>query len=680
MDHESTNGSSSENGEGTSRQRLSTVQTEQLEAMCQRPNATIRAELSKNLDLDMSQIKFWFQNRRSQDMNDYKRSQTSKIRLEIGQILLENKHMTDVAQQLICPCCGFPPVDCTSSEVDEYSLSMENEELRRELERVSRITSNFTQQKPPTSVNLSGLDVTPTAPVNGPYFDQGTFSSINPTLPLQPVESNVSDITRLMMDIATNAMDELLRIVRNNFWIKSAIGSGDTLIPDIYGMTYPMTHLLNNPNVYVEGTRDSGVVTMNCLQLVEMLLDSSKLMQAFPTIISEAKVIQELSSCSMSGSPDGVLLLMYEVLQPLSPLVLSREFYFLRYCVQIKPRLWVITNVACDLSQENRLISPSDSRKLPSGCLIKEMPNGHSKVIWVEHAEIVEKAPIHPLFNDKVYSGMAFGAARWLASLQRQSERYQYLFAAVTDTSDGCGVASPIGKQSLMRFSSNMLKKFCENIRASPGGYWTTFYDTNDVAIRLKTKGTDGNVLLVVTSIRLPLSSETLFKFFRDGANGLRLLCDAVTNDDVLQEATHIQIGSQPGNFISVFQHHSNETKNKSLVLQENWDDRSGSLVVYTLLELHSMNKILNGEDTWNIQLHPCGIIIIPDGQQENRETSTSEGVRSNSCGSLLTISYQIPLSNVENVNFDDETVATAHNLINGCVERIKVALNLTST
>ncbi|RWW24213.1 hypothetical protein GW17_00011511 [Ensete ventricosum] len=41
------------------------------------------------------------------------------------------------------------------------------------------------------------------------------------------------------------------------------------------------------------------------------------------------------------------------------------------------------------------------------------------QVTWVEHMEIEEKNPIHPLFRDLIDGGMAFGAQRWLATLQR---------------------------------------------------------------------------------------------------------------------------------------------------------------------------------------------------------------------------------------------------------------------
>lgn len=50
------------------------------------------------------------------------------------------------------------------------------------------------------------------------------------------------------------------------------------------------------------------------------------------------------------------------------------------------------------------------------------------QITWVEHAEIEEK-PVHQILSHYIYSGMAFGAQRWLAILQRQCERVASLMA-----------------------------------------------------------------------------------------------------------------------------------------------------------------------------------------------------------------------------------------------------------
>lgn len=50
------------------------------------------------------------------------------------------------------------------------------------------------------------------------------------------------------------------------------------------------------------------------------------------------------------------------------------------------------------------------------------MPNGYSKVTWVEHVEVDDRS-VNEIYKPLVNSGLAFGAKRWLATLDRQCER-----------------------------------------------------------------------------------------------------------------------------------------------------------------------------------------------------------------------------------------------------------------
>ena len=59
-----------------------------------------------------------------------------------------------------------------------------------------------------------------------------------------------------------------------------------------------------------------------------------------------------------------------------SPLVPTRENYFVRYCKHHADGTWAVVDVSLD----NLRPSPiSRSRRRPSGCLIQELPNGYSK-------------------------------------------------------------------------------------------------------------------------------------------------------------------------------------------------------------------------------------------------------------------------------------------------------------
>lgn len=68
---------------------------------------------------------------------------------------------------------------------------------------------------------------------------------------------------------------------------------------------------------------------------------------------------------------------MTSELQVPSPLVPTRESYFVRYCKQHGEGTWAVVDVSLD----NLRPAPAlRCRRRPSGCLIQEMPNGYSKV------------------------------------------------------------------------------------------------------------------------------------------------------------------------------------------------------------------------------------------------------------------------------------------------------------
>lgn len=60
-----------------------------------------------------------------------------------------------------------------------------------------------------------------------------------------------------------------------------------------------------------------------------------------------------------------------------SPLVPTRENYFVRYCKQHSDGSWAVVDVSLDSLRPNPI---SRTRRRPSGCLIQELPNGYSKV------------------------------------------------------------------------------------------------------------------------------------------------------------------------------------------------------------------------------------------------------------------------------------------------------------
>ncbi|KAK8537004.1 hypothetical protein V6N12_043185 [Hibiscus sabdariffa] len=313
-------------------------QIQRLESMfkeCPHPDEKQRLQLSRELGLAPRQIKFWFQNRRTQMKAQHERADNSALRTENDKIRCENIAIREALKNVICPSCGGPPVT-EDSYFDDQKLRMENAQLKEELDRVSSIAAKYigrpiSQLPPVQPVHISSLDFRMANfdgyGVSGPSLDLDLLpgsSSAMPNLPFQPVI--VSDMDKsLMSDIAANAMEEMLRLLQSNepLWIKSTNDGRDVLNLETYERIFPRpnTHF-KSPNVRIEASRDSGVVIMNGLALVDMFMDSNKWVELFPTIVSIAKTI-EVISARMMGTQSGSLQLMYEELQNVREVCLS---------------------------------------------------------------------------------------------------------------------------------------------------------------------------------------------------------------------------------------------------------------------------------------------------------------------------------------------------------------------
>jgi len=77
---------------------------------------------------------------------------------------------------------------------------------------------------------------------------------------------------------------------------------------------------------------------------------------------------------------------MHAELQVLSPLVPVREVNFLRFCKQHAEGLWAVVDVSIDTIRETSG-APTfvNCRRLPSGCVVQDMPNGYSKVKLINY-------------------------------------------------------------------------------------------------------------------------------------------------------------------------------------------------------------------------------------------------------------------------------------------------------
>lgn len=65
--------------------------------------------------------------------------------------------------------------------------------------------------------------------------------------------------------------------------------------------------------------------------------------------------------------------------------------------------------------------------------------NGDIQVTWIENVEVDDRG-VHSLYKQLVSSGHAFGAKRWVATLDRQCERLASAMASNVPTADVGGM------------------------------------------------------------------------------------------------------------------------------------------------------------------------------------------------------------------------------------------------
>lgn len=124
-----------------------------------------------------------------------------------------------------------------------------------------------------------------------------------------------------------------------------------------------------------------------------------------------------------------------------------------------------------------------------------------------------------------------------------------------------------------------------------------------------------------------------------------------------------------------------NTSQNNMLILQESCIDSSGSLVVYSPVDLQSINIAMSGEDTTYIPLLPSGFTISADGRKEASMDNGIMGEGGRGAGSLVTVVFQILVSSLSSsAKMSPESVNTVNNLIGNTIHQIKAALNCSTS
>ncbi|CAI9770235.1 unnamed protein product [Fraxinus pennsylvanica] len=677
-------------------------QIQELEALfkeCPHPDEKQRLELSKRLSLDTRQVKFWFQNRRTQMKTQLERHENLILRQENDQLRAENMSIREATRNPICTNCGSPAIIGEIS-LEEQHLRIENGRLKDELDRVcvlagkvlgcpiSSAVNSMGQPLPNSSLELGvgnsgfgGIATIPeTLPLGPPDFGVGISSPL-PVVPPTKATMNVIPIERSMYsELALAAMDELVKMAQNDepLWLGSLEGGREILNHVEYARIFTPVIGMKPKGFVTEASRATGMVIINSLALVETLMVSNKWAEMFPCMIARTSTTDVISN-GIGGTRNGALQLMHAELQVLSPMVPVREVNFLRFCKQHAEDVWAVVDVSIDTIGETSTLP--NCRKLPSGCVVLDMPNGYSKVTWVEHAEYDESV-IHRLYRPLINAGMGFGAQRWIATLQRQCECLAILMSSAVPTRNPDAVTAS-GRRSMLKLAQRMTNSFCAGVCVSTANKWNKLcIDNSDQDIRIMTrKSVDdpgeppGIVLSAATSVWLPVSPQRLFDFLHD--EHLRSEWDILSNGVPMQEMARIAKGQNHGNCVSLLRASAtNENQNSMLILQETCIDETGSLAVYAPVDIPAMHVVMNGGDSTYVALLPSGFAIVPDGfRGPTRSGDPNQGVG----GSLLTVAFQILVNSLPTAKLTVESVDTVNNLISCTVLKIKNALNCES-
>lgn len=197
----------------------------------------------------------------------------------------------DAMRNPICSNCGGPAIIGEIS-LEEQHLRIENARLKDELDRVCALAGKFLG-RPISSLPNSSLELG----VGGNNNGFNVMNNVSSSLPDFSVGMNnnplaiVSPSTRsttlvggfdrsversMFLELALAAMDELVKMAQTSepLWIRSLEGGREILNHDEYSRTFtPCIGL--RPNGFVsEASRETGMVIINSLALVETLMDS----------------------------------------------------------------------------------------------------------------------------------------------------------------------------------------------------------------------------------------------------------------------------------------------------------------------------------------------------------------------------------------------------------------------
>ncbi|XP_062208962.1 homeobox-leucine zipper protein ROC6-like [Phragmites australis] len=637
--------------------RHTTQQIQELEAAyreCAHPDVKTQRALGRRIGMEASQVKVWFQNRRTEMKKKAHAQQNKLIQQENAALLPANLSLREAMLTQLCVTCGGGTVP-TKPSSEKQRLLTENARLKDEYLRASAFLSKVIREAAPSEPPVSS------------------------THRARSIIGYRADGAALLRHAET-AMKQFLMLATKGepMWLPTT--NGETLnFVEYDARTSPRLFGLCPKGFVVEATRETAMVRSSAADLMGILTNAARWSEMFSGVVASVTAGDVVSS-SIFASCDGLIQLMNAELWVQSPRVPNRSVNFLRFSKMKAERQWVVMDVSVDgiLGREgsrmtdlnlNNSAMPSrytGCRLLPSGCLIEDMSNGYCKVTWIVHAEY-DETTVPMLFKPLFLAGQALGARRWLAVLQRQCE-YLAVFrsSSIPGIDSTVAAISGMGRRGILQLAQQMMTGFYAAVSgpvtqaSSNVNEWIgsigTGAESFEVAVRKVTwkklcsvpGELAGLVLSASTTVWLPSTPpQAVFDYLCNEQR--RGEWDTLTNGAAVKEMVSLDTGHLQGNAVSVLcPDASDGTDSKMLILQQACTDASCSLVVYTPIEEKSMRAVMNGGDHASVFFVPSGFAILPDGHGKARHApvaapSTSRAAidHNNTAGSLLTMAFQ---------------------------------------
>ncbi|URE41502.1 START [Musa troglodytarum] len=260
------------------------------------PDEKQRQQLSNQLGLSARQVKFWFQNRRTQiklPSAVQERHENSLRKSEIEKLREENRTMRKKLKKGCCPNCGYTTLsNDTTITTEEQQHRIENARQKAEachIKKLRRMLGSIPDgNTSPSSTCSAGADQ-----------NKSSLDSYNGFLGLEKSR---------ILEIVNVALEELTKMAtaQEPLWVRSVETGTEILNYDEYVKEFSPDMSRNGCATDIEASRETGIVFFDMPRLVQEFMDVNQWKELFPCLISNA-VIVDISSKGLSDSKDGTI-------------------------------------------------------------------------------------------------------------------------------------------------------------------------------------------------------------------------------------------------------------------------------------------------------------------------------------------------------------------------------------